>query len=81
MESLADQENPHMTLEDFKLWSTNALKKYLFVRGKSNDGSFDNLAARLVVYSIFFSVVRNESIFSFLVALKLSTAFCENDRL
>ena len=35
-----------MTLEKFKLFDSNALKSFLFVRGKKTEGSFDELAAR-----------------------------------
>ena len=37
-----------MTLDDFKLWSSQALKVYLSLRGKPTTGSSDTLAARLV---------------------------------
>ena len=33
-------------LEDFRLWSSNALKTYLRLRKKKNNGSFDELVAR-----------------------------------
>ena len=35
-----------LSIDDFKLWSTNALKVYLRVRNKKNNGSFDELVAR-----------------------------------
>ena len=35
-----------LTLEDFQLWSTNALKTFLRVRKKKNNGSLDELVAR-----------------------------------
>jgi hypothetical protein len=35
-----------LSIEDFKLWSTNALKAYLRVRKKKKNGSFDELVAR-----------------------------------
>ena len=35
-----------MTLQDFKTWSTNALKTYLSLRNKQNEGSFEELASR-----------------------------------
>ena len=35
-----------MTLDDFKLWSSRALKVYLSSRGKPTTGSSDTLAAR-----------------------------------
>jgi hypothetical protein len=35
-----------MTMASFKMWSTTALKTFLEVRGKSVDGSNDELAAR-----------------------------------
>lgn len=35
-----------LSIEDFKLWSTNALKIYLNVRNKNNKGSFEELVAR-----------------------------------
>ena len=37
-----------MTLDDFKLWSSQALKVYLSLRGKPTTGFSDTLAARLV---------------------------------
>ena len=36
----------NLTLEDFRLWSTNALKVFLRVRKKKNNGSFEELVAR-----------------------------------
>ena len=35
-----------LSLQEIKLWSTNALKIYLRVRHKSADGDFDELTAR-----------------------------------
>ena len=35
-----------LSIDDFKLWSTNALKVYLRVRNKKNNRSFDELVAR-----------------------------------
>ena len=35
-----------LSFENFKMWSTNALKSYLHVRGKNIEGSFEDLAAR-----------------------------------
>ena len=35
-----------MALDDFKLWSSRALKVYLSLRGKPTTGSSDTLAAR-----------------------------------
>ena len=35
-----------LTLDDFKLWSSRALKGFLSLRGKPATGSFDTLAAR-----------------------------------
>ena len=35
-----------MSLDDFRLWSTNSLKTYLMLRKKKNTGSFDELVAR-----------------------------------
>ena len=35
-----------LTLEDFQLWSTDALKAFLRVRKKKTNGSFDELVAR-----------------------------------
>ena len=35
-----------LTLDDFKLWSSRALKVFLALRGKPTSGSFDTLAAR-----------------------------------
>ena len=34
------------TLDDFRLWSGKALKSFFHIRGKSTDGSIDDLAAR-----------------------------------
>ena len=36
-----------LTIEDFKLWSTKALKTFLAIRKKPVSGSFDTLVARL----------------------------------
>ena len=38
-----------MTLEKFHMFSAPALKSYLYLRGKSTDGTFDELAARAYV--------------------------------
>ena len=35
-----------LTLEVFKTWSTNALKVFLSLRKKPNDGTFEELAGR-----------------------------------
>ena len=35
-----------LSLQDIKLWSTNAVKVFLRVRHKSTEGDFDELAAR-----------------------------------
>ena len=35
-----------MTHEDFKLWSVDAIKKFLSLRRKSVDGSFEELVSR-----------------------------------
>ena len=35
-----------ITLQQFKLWSTNALKVFLRVRNKKTDGDFEELVAR-----------------------------------
>ena len=35
-----------LSLENFKLWSTNALKSFLRLRKKSNEGTFEELVAR-----------------------------------
>ena len=43
---MASASDEKLTLEDFQLWSTNALKAFLRVRKKKNDGSFDELVAR-----------------------------------
>ena len=34
-----------LSIDDFKLWSTNALEVYVRVRNKKNNGSFDELGA------------------------------------
>ena len=41
-----DHDHENMTLDEFKLWSTNALKVFLRLRNKKVNGSFDELAAR-----------------------------------
>ena len=38
-----------ISLESFKLWSTNALKSFLRVRKKNNEGTFEELVARLTL--------------------------------
>ena len=43
-----DNKDIILTLEDFKLWSTVALKSFLSLRKKSVTGSFDVLVARYV---------------------------------
>jgi len=35
-----------LSFEKFKMWSTNAIKVFLHVRGKQIEGSHDDLAAR-----------------------------------
>ena len=35
-----------LSFENFKMWSMNALKSYLHVRGKNIEGPFEDLAAR-----------------------------------
>ena len=35
-----------MSIEDFLIWSPLALKNFLFLRKKSTEGSFQELAAR-----------------------------------
>ena len=42
-----------LTLEDFKKWSSLALKTLLSLRNRSVNGSIDVLAARFVCYSSF----------------------------
>ena len=41
-----DQNHENMTLDDFKIWNTNALKVFFRLRNKKTNGSFDELAAR-----------------------------------
>ena len=45
-----DQEEEHgiisLDLEDFKLWSVHALKKFLSLRKKPTEGSFEELVSR-----------------------------------
>lgn len=48
MEGLSD-----MTLDKFKLWSSNALKVYLSSRKKNVDGTFEELAARYMYMYIY----------------------------
>ncbi|XP_057303348.1 uncharacterized protein LOC130640806 [Hydractinia symbiolongicarpus] len=43
---MTDDINLDMSLDKFKLWSTNALKSFLHVRNKITDGSFEELTAR-----------------------------------
>ena len=43
---MSDVAQETMTLDEFKLWSTNALKVFLRLRNKKINGSFDELAAR-----------------------------------
>eukprot|EP00112_Aurelia_sp_Birch-Aquarium-sp1_P007300 Seg1795.2 transcript_id=Seg1795.2/GoldUCD/mRNA.D3Y31 product="hypothetical protein" protein_id=Seg1795.2/GoldUCD/D3Y31 len=38
-----------MTHENFKLWSANAIKKFLSLRKKPTDGSFEELVSRAFV--------------------------------
>ena len=38
-----------ISLESFKLWSTNALKSFLCVRKKNNKRTFEELVARLTL--------------------------------
>ena len=42
-----------LTLEDFKTWSSMALKTFLSLRNRSVNGSIEVLAARFVCYSSF----------------------------
>mgnify|MGYP001211781919 CR=1 FL=1 len=35
-----------LSLNDFRLWSTNSLKTFLRLRKKRNNGSFEELVAR-----------------------------------
>ena len=44
--SHSDVHCDKLSIEDFKLWSTNVLKVYLRVRNKKNSGTFDELVAR-----------------------------------
>ena len=39
-----------LSLEQFKLFSTNALKAYLHVRGKNTEGSHEELVARYITF-------------------------------
>ena len=41
-----DISNDNMSIEDFRLWTTNSLKTFLRVRKKRNNGTFDELVAR-----------------------------------
>ena len=43
---MASASDVKLTLGDFQLWSTNALKAFLRVRKKKTNGSFDELVAR-----------------------------------
>ena len=43
---MSDLELEKLTIEDFKLYSTNALKIFLTVRKKPITGSFETLVAR-----------------------------------
>ena len=43
---IPDVLSEELTIDYFRLWTTNALKAYLRVRKKKNDGSFDELVAR-----------------------------------
>lgn len=45
---MAEGSSPlgEMSLERFRLWSTNSLKAFLHTRRKPNEGTFDELAAR-----------------------------------
>ena len=43
---MATVQEQKLSIDDFKLWSTNALKIYLKVRNKKNNGSFEELVAR-----------------------------------
>ena len=49
MTSNADDDKSNLvklSIDDFRLWSTNALKTFLRVRKKRNNGAFDELVAR-----------------------------------
>ena len=37
----------NLNIEDFRLWTTNALKTFVGVRKKRNNGTFDELWQRL----------------------------------
>ena len=41
-----------MTLQDFKTWSTNALKTYLSLRNKQNEGPFEEQDSKFTFNSI-----------------------------
>ena len=43
-----------LSFENFKMWSTNALKSYLHVRGKNIEGSFEDLAAEVIFFPRIF---------------------------
>jgi hypothetical protein len=45
-----------LTLQQFRLWSTNALKAYLRIRSKTTDGDFEELVARYAAKAMFGSL-------------------------
>ena len=44
---------PSLMLDDFKIWSINALKVFLRLRKKKTDGSYDELLPRYLRYTFF----------------------------
>ena len=44
---------PSLMLDDFKMWSINALKVFLRLRKKKTDGSYDELLPRYLRYTFY----------------------------
>ena len=61
-----------VTLEDFKMWSSMALKTFLSLRNRSVNVSVEVLTARFVCYSSFLCLS-----LVFLGFLKFPPPFCE----
>ena len=58
---MSELELEKLTIEDFKLYSASSLKKFLAIRKKPTNGSFDTLVARypdFVYFSYEYTYVR-----------------------